>query len=744
MDQFEAHFIGADLEGAEAVAAQFFLLRRSLAFSMASCYYKTRYHSPLIRFQTPPYPPFSTHSSKPPSVTNNSTPPPPNQIETLNPNPLDEAHVLDQLSHLLPTPRSRKTTTPPLVCNGQQQVESNTAAVVVDRFLAPQEKLRGVFLLKLKGKSAIERALTEAGVGLSLEVVARVLNTGNLGGESMVTFFHWAVKQPSVPKDIDSYNVVIRALGRRKFIDFVMEMLHELKRECLRPNLETFSIVVDSLVRAGRVKKAIQMFGNAQEFGFESDAKSLNLLLQCLCKRSHVGAAHSYFNTVRGKMVFDDNATYNVVIGGWSKLGRVCEMESVLEAMVEDGYSPDCTTFRYVLEGLGRAGRMEDAVKIFEKMKADGCVPNTDVYNAMISNYVSAGDFDECSEYYRNMLSNGCHPNIDTYNKLISAFIKARKVADALEMFDEMLRQGVVPTTGIVTSFIEPLCGFGPPHAAIMIYEKAREMGCQISHSAYKLLLMRLSRFGKCGMLLRIWDEMHESGYSSDTEVYELKMLDAMTMLEDFGVLMVGIFKQFLIANAKCSTPQSNVALECILQSHPNMVICGEEVAASKLNLFDLTQQICDAVQARAGQVSPDKNHGVILLPEGLIESIPEVYALLKEIHGLLRQGVVPENISSQLSPWPSALFEFLPPFIRIQIETEKLLAHLVQAEMNKRLDIAFWLDWVNISRNGLQILNKEGPYKGKKFNAIWHFLVTKLVDPCHRSLIVTMPMYDI
>ncbi|KAJ4841318.1 hypothetical protein Tsubulata_025704, partial [Turnera subulata] len=160
-------------------------------------------------------------------------------------------------------------------------------------------------------------------------------------------------------------------------------------------------------------------------------------------------------------------------------------------------------------------------------------------------------------------------------------------------------------------------------------------------------------------------------------------------MLEDFGVLMVGIFKQFLIANAKCSTPQSNVALECILQSHPNMVICGEEVAASKLNLFDLTQQICDAVQARAGQ-------------EGLIESIPEVYALLKEIHGLLRQGVVPENISSQLSPWPSALFEFLPPFIRIQIETEKLLAHLVEAEMNKRL--------------------KEGPYKGKKFNAIWHF----------------------
>ena len=39
--------------------------------------------------------------------------------------------------------------------------------------------------------------------------------------------------------------------------------------------------------------------------------------------------------------------------------------------------------------------------------------------------------------------------------------------------------------------------------------------------------------------------------------------------------------------------------LICVLQ-----VILGEEVAASKLTLFDLTKKICDAVQARAEQGS--------------------------------------------------------------------------------------------------------------------------------------------
>ncbi|KAM3243256.1 hypothetical protein ACQJBY_055297 [Aegilops geniculata] len=127
----------------------------------------------------------------------------------------------------------------------------------------------------------------------------------------------------------------------------------------------------------------------------------------------------------------------------------------------------------------------------------------------------------------------------------------------------------------------------------------------------------------------------------------------------------------------------SHVALECALQSHPNMVILGEEVAASKLTIFDITKQICDAVQARAEK---DKNHGVILIPEGLVESIPELYALLQEINGLHGKGVSVENISSQLSPWASALFEFLPQFIRQQVCIVKVNSQ------NPTIDIRFLL----------------------------------------------------
>lgn len=443
---------------------------------------------------------------------------PNNEYRTRNQRVIDERSVLDELADLLPVLRGTPASDLPKRGNSEKRMEITRAA---DGFLLPEEKLRGVFLQNLTGKTAIEQALTDVDVDLNVEVVGKVVNRGNLDGKKMVMFFNWAIKHPTIPKDIDTYHIILKALGRRKFLNCMLEVLHQLRIEGVNPNLETLEIVMDSLVSARQVSQAIRMFRNLDELGFDCDTESLNVLLECLCRRSHVGAANSLLHSMKGKIPFN-GATYNIVMSGWCRFGRVGEMERILEMMVGDGIDPDGSTVSNLIEGLGRAGRIDDAVKIFEDMKEkNGWVPDSSVYNAMISNYIAVGDFDECVKYYNSMLSSACEPSIDTYTKLIGAFLKVRRVADALELFDEMLDRGVVPSTGTVTSFIKPLCSYGPPHAAMMMYKKAKKVGCRISLSAYKLLLMRLSRFGKCGMLLNIWNEMQECSYSSDVEVYE-------------------------------------------------------------------------------------------------------------------------------------------------------------------------------------------------------------------------------
>lgn len=105
----------------------------------------------------------------------------------------------------------------------------------------------------------------------------------------------------------------------------------------------------------------------------------------------------------------------------------------------------------------------------------------------------------------------------------------------------------------------------------------------------------------------------------------------------------------------------SHIALECALQTHPNLVLISEE----KRSLQDIVQEIADLVMKRA---SLGKNFGVILIPEGLIEFIPELKNLPEKIE---KQLLLARDAHGNLNV--SA------------IETDTLLIEMTKEELKKR-----------------------------------------------------------
>ncbi|KAL3639672.1 hypothetical protein CASFOL_014640 [Castilleja foliolosa] len=143
----------------------------------------------------------------------------------------------------------------------------------------------------------------------------------------------------------------------------------------------------------------------------------------------------------------------------------------------------------------------------------------------------------------------------------------------------------------------------------------------------------------------------------------------------------------------------SHITLECSLQTHPNITIIGEEVAAKKQTLKNVTDYITDVICKRS---ELGYNYGVILIPEGLIDFIPEVQQLIAELNEILAHGVVDEGgvWKKKLPEQSRKLFEFLPQAIQEQlllerdphgnvqvakIETEKMLIEMVEAELESR-----------------------------------------------------------
>ena len=165
----------------------------------------------------------------------------------------------------------------------------------------------------------------------------------------------------------------------------------------------------------------------------------------------------------------------------------------------------------------------------------------------------------------------------------------------------------------------------------------------------------------------------------------------------------------------------SHIALECALQTQPNICLVSEEVEAKGQSLDDIVTYIANAVAARA---EDGNNFGTVIIPEGVIEFIPAIKKLIAQLNDVL---ALPEakNISrdeqvdfakSHLTPENLAVFNSLPEGVASQlaldrdphgnvqvslIETEKLLSEMV----GKKLDQ----------------MKKEGKYVGK-FGTQHHF----------------------
>ena len=168
----------------------------------------------------------------------------------------------------------------------------------------------------------------------------------------------------------------------------------------------------------------------------------------------------------------------------------------------------------------------------------------------------------------------------------------------------------------------------------------------------------------------------------------------------------------------------SHIALECALQTQPNICIISEEVEAKDLTLNDIIEEIASAVAHRAAN---GQNYGVVLIPEGLIEFVPAIGRLIHELNDLLAahgadykdldKDAQRAYIMSHLSAENKATFETLPysvarqlsldrdPHGNVQvslIETEKLISEMVEAKLD---------EWA-----------KEGKYHGH-FAALHHFM---------------------
>ncbi|MBQ2835032.1 MAG: diphosphate--fructose-6-phosphate 1-phosphotransferase [Clostridia bacterium] len=170
----------------------------------------------------------------------------------------------------------------------------------------------------------------------------------------------------------------------------------------------------------------------------------------------------------------------------------------------------------------------------------------------------------------------------------------------------------------------------------------------------------------------------------------------------------------------------SHVALECALETQPNICLIGEEVAAKKMSLAQIADYIADSVAARAAK---GDNFGVAIIPEGIVEFVPEFSVLIAEINELLAGEKTAEFnalptwkdkyafIEAGLTKESMAVFAILPENIQQQLFLERDPHGNVQVSLieSEKLFSA-------LVKDNLAARKAAGTYNGK-FSALHHFL---------------------
>ena len=167
----------------------------------------------------------------------------------------------------------------------------------------------------------------------------------------------------------------------------------------------------------------------------------------------------------------------------------------------------------------------------------------------------------------------------------------------------------------------------------------------------------------------------------------------------------------------------SHIALECALETQPNICLISEEVLAKRMTLDNIVSYLCYVIAERA---KLGWNFGTVLIPEGLIEFIPSMKSLIAELNDVLAshsQELEPLSKEEKLKVIPgfltaenAALYESLPTHIALQLSLDRDSHGNVQVSL---IETESLLSEMVAKR--LAEMARDGQYSGK-FAAQHHF----------------------
>lgn len=380
----------------------------------------------------------------------------------------------------------------------------------------------------------VEKQLKELNVEFTSDLVKRVLDNLQLDPNKALIFFRWVEDSSVFDNDQQSYNALVRVLGKEDHTEKFWRAVNEMRSKGHEMERETYNSVYEQLLKKKMIKDAVDLYEVAMSGGNKPSVKDCTLLLKKIVVSEELDM-DLFLKVVEVFKANGNDLTDNIldaVFKSLTSVGRMNECNRILAVMKEAGYVFSGSLQRRIAYKLSSFGDTTKALEFMDKM-----VPSSDYatwvslvhgfcekqnlngatsgvrnmvkelgascggrpLDLLVGTYCQKGRALSAYKFVSNMVNDkGVRPWHATYKTLTRRLLARKHFKEALDIMSVMKKQGYPPD---LDSFVAYLSLKGTVEDAITFTQ------CITSH-----------RFASTPVYLRLFEGYLSAGRQSEAQ----------------------------------------------------------------------------------------------------------------------------------------------------------------------------------------------------------------------------------
>ncbi|KAF8398878.1 hypothetical protein HHK36_014742 [Tetracentron sinense] len=290
----------------------------------------------------------------------------------------------------------------------------------------------------------VEKRLADFNGSLSNNIVTLILEHLSMHPMKALMFFRWVEENGSFKHCKQTYNVMVKVLGREDCIEEFWGVLDEMKDAGYDMEMGTYIKVMGRFYKRKMIKEAVDLYEFAMSGANKPPVLDCTFLLQkiVVCKDLDMDLLSRVVRIFREGGNVLTKSILDAVLKSLTSVGKLGECNKILKAMEEGGFEASNGVQSEVVYRLSSAGSLDEANKFLDEMDASGRNSNSQMWASLIQGQCVAGDLDKASSCFRKMVENkGVSDAGYAFELLVNAFCHTNRAEDACRFVSEFVNE---------------------------------------------------------------------------------------------------------------------------------------------------------------------------------------------------------------------------------------------------------------------------------------------------------------